>query len=663
MPGDAVRFDATGTTGGVAYHWDFGDGAQATGPTPEHTYTRAGVFTVVLTAFDAAGKSSSLFHAVAVSPAVHGLVREHVWVPSQGVQLNGWVTRPAEPGPWPTVVEYTAYAAGGLPDNDAGVSLVRSGYAYLIVSAPGLQLSEGTFDMFGPVTRRGGYDTVEWAAAQPWSNGDVALTGFSAPAIMSLLTASTHPPHLRAVVAKASYADLYRDLAYPGGVVGTGTFLNTYRAGLLALGVADAYNNGVLPDRAVGASTNAATDTVDLNTHPFDDDYWQDRRVVGQPQPTVPVLLYGTGHDHWPRSAPELFEWIRPAGGRLILCIGGHGCSDSTGREPALGIAPGATSDEPSDVVGQTIEWFDHFLKHVDNGVERGPTIEALVPAGGDAAVRQHSDGRWVSLQSWPAPGTTFRRLYFGAADSGRGKHSLTTTPPAAGEASDPMPNSPATGQTGAADENQQVLYETTPLDVDTDVVGPVTATLWTQLIGEDAAFKVRINDVAPDGTTVNVSEGVLLASERALDPARSRYTADGQLLRAYHPHTAREILTPATPYELQVEVWPTLNRFRVGHRIQVTVAGQALANAQVQSAYVTPAAAAVLLHDADHPSSVLLPLLPANTPTVPFPRDLEGPPLPAVPESGVPVLLPLIALAATSGLVVRRRRLPRRSA
>src|SRR5437588_6920333 len=123
----------------------------------------------------------------------------------------------------PVLINYEGYAAG-TDATDNGVStysdrLMSRGYALLGVSVRGTGCSQGQFDPFDHTMGEDGYDAVEWAARQPWSNGRIGMIGVSFGGITQLLTAGQQPPHLRAIAASSATSDLYRDVAYPGGIL------------------------------------------------------------------------------------------------------------------------------------------------------------------------------------------------------------------------------------------------------------------------------------------------------------------------------------------------------------------------------------------------------------------------------------------------------------
>src|SRR6266567_2743576 len=151
------------------------------------------------------------------------VVDQHVPVQmSDGVVLNAVIRRPDAPGRFPVIVTITPYngtnGAIGV-DNDY---LVQRGYVQVVLDARGTGQSQGTWDDLGPREQRDGYEAVEWAAAQPWSNGIVGMWGPSYMAISQLFTAAQQPPHLKAIFPIVPMGDSYRDMVFPGGQNNTG---------------------------------------------------------------------------------------------------------------------------------------------------------------------------------------------------------------------------------------------------------------------------------------------------------------------------------------------------------------------------------------------------------------------------------------------------------
>jgi predicted acyl esterase len=136
-----------------------------------------------------------------------------------GVELAFEVVRPADDRRHPTLLTYDGYDAGANPDPGYAARYLPRGYALVGLNLRGTGCSGGTFDFFQPAEAWDGHEAVEWAAAQGWSTGRVGMIGKSYPGITQLFTAATRPPHLAAIAPGHHYADVYRDIANPGGIL------------------------------------------------------------------------------------------------------------------------------------------------------------------------------------------------------------------------------------------------------------------------------------------------------------------------------------------------------------------------------------------------------------------------------------------------------------
>lgn len=604
--GQVVTFDATASGAVRDHRWDFGDGAQAEGAVVTHAFPADGVYLVRLTVHDEYGAPAGAKLEVPVGLVHEEFVTEDVWIPTADYQLHGVAIRPAAPGRYPVVVEYGPYAAVPFSDNSE-MLLVRSGYVKLHVEGPGRFASGGHWDQFGPEVRRAGHDAVEWAAAQPWSNGKVGLMGYSGPAVAALLTAGSRPPHLAAVVARNSYSDFYRDLIYPGGVYNSNTFGQFWSA--VFLGGQDTGYAQNKPALLAQRWADYSRVMAEMAEHPWYDSYWRDRHITASPV-SAPVLYVGSAHDLWPRSTYEIAKWIAPAGGKAVFVPGGHSTPDPSGWEA------GGFSD------GEARAWWERHLKGVTNGVKGRPPLSVYAARGGDMAPDR---GAWLRFGgAAPHQQVSYQPLFLDPAPSPGGVPAFRSLSAAAGAgAASPAPTplvvSPGSGLTTdntpsydkrlygmqAPDDAQAVVFETPVLSSDMTVAGPVVVRLWATLAAADMAWSVHVNDVWPDGTSHYISSGLLAASQAStLDLGRSSFSGS-ELVRPWYRHDALGAVAPGELREYVIEVWPVANTFAAGHRLRLTIAGQ---NAVWR---VAPASgpAALIYHDAAHPSRVLLPI------------------------------------------------------
>lgn len=631
--GTPISFDGTasyarsdGTYGGgqiAAWIWDFGDGVQALGPTVAHTYTKPGKYRAYLTVHDATGWPSQTYQDVTVGELLCGTeAPQELWIPTgDGLVMHGWVTVPSGPGPFPVILDYGPYNTASIGSCH---STVLMGYARARVASPGREMSTGSWDMFGAQTRQGGYDAVEWFASQPWSNGKVGLWGASASAIAALLTASARPPHLASAAVFSSYADLYRDMVFAGGVVNSNTFVNVW---LQTLTVQDETVYGGLGDdlEVLEHAVDNAANAIEAYLHPYYDDYWRERTITNYPPPAAPILIYGNQRDLWPRSLVELQAWIAPGGGRVVSVPGGHVFLDSSGWMPWDRIA------------GDPITWFNHYLKSEPLDWPRPPVL-TYTTYGGDLA-SQFSFGRWDALAGFLGPEVRPRQFYLRFAGNNPDRpafHGLDAAPGTILEVPAVLPWTPTQGMTSdntAASysplvsglqevwESSAAVFETPVLTEELAVNGPAALTFYATLTASDMAFTAHINDVWPDGTSHYISKGTLLASHRALDEERSIYLHEAGrdiLIRPYHPHTAESVqdIELGTIYRFDAEIWGIHNVFRPGHRMRLALAAQ---DTGWRTNFEAPAAA-IVFTDFFRRSVLTLCELPPDHAVSPFP-------------------------------------------
>jgi putative CocE/NonD family hydrolase len=244
-----------------------------------------------------------------------------------------------------------------------------------------------------------------------------------------------------------------------------------------------------------------------------------------------------------------------------------------------LNYFSGLPADGIPDLHHLELRWYDRWLKGIDTRIDDIPQVTQY----------SWGLGHYVSSEDWPNPRMGPQRLYL------RGAGRLAPTPPIAIERSQTFPQNPATGictlsssqwTAGAGgnlpcEDNTQVeralgnaTYQTGPLTSDLQLDGPTLADVWITTTARDAPITVRLYDVAPDGSTSELTDGWLSAGFRAVDASRSRYL-NGQLVQPWHPFTRGSMLevTPGQPIELPIEVFPTNALIRAGHSLRLTVA------------------------------------------------------------------------------------------
>ncbi len=509
--------------------------------------------------------------AACIAPARpdEGLVRQFDVgvVLEDGVRLSADVYRPAGETRVPVVVARTPY------DNSTataeGEYFAEQGYAYVSVDSRGRYDSEGIFYPYLSEARDG-HKVIEWAASQPWADGRVVTIGGSYLGFDQWLAAATSPPSLRAMVVMVSPVDYYDSPAHTGGAFNLGGRLpwttlvdartnqnlmaHDWETGLDHLPVATA-------DSAIGRELDTYRDWA---MHADRDEYWSSFTVVGEwGHIDVPMLHQGGWYDEFVRGtlrgytgmrSPEVGEVARAAQ-RLVIGPWTHGMS--------MGQVVGQVDfGEASQIDHRDLarRWFDHVLHDAPSPLEVPVRLFVM------------GENRWREFSDWPIPEAAERRLYLGAGGE------LRASPPGDEDPdryrydpSDPVPTTggatccvyegfyPAIMPWGPWDQREVearddvLVYSSAPLEEALTVVGPVSTRLWVSTSAPDTDFTAKLVDVHPDGTAINLADGIL----------RLRYRSTFE--RA-------ELATPGEIYEIEIGLSGTANTFQVGHRIRLEI-------------------------------------------------------------------------------------------
>lgn len=542
---------------------------------------------------------------------------------ADGVELAADVYRPSlpdgrpAPGPFPVLVSETPYGKEAVEAGIDGVAghqpyLVKRGYVQVIVDVRGQGGSGGSFQLFGPQEMADSAEVIEWASNLPGTTGEVGMVGNSYLGSVQLFAAAAAGPDspLKAVFPIVTSADPYRDLVVSGGLLNVESdvvLAAAYGALPLFSPVAQGLINpaagpelaGILDDRVAdvfaGFASRTLVDVLAGGDRAYDGSFWGDARktvdVAGQVVANgVPVFLVGGSHDVFQSGTPMLFSALQNAwAGRPVF---GPMDPDQpvTGRYQLL-VKPEyhTTVDrgEPNLDVLQ-LAWFDRWLKGENTGIDETDTPLRFVD----------QDGVERRAARFPLAETSTRTLHLGAGGT------LTDTAPAGGGA-DTLVHLPASLPCDRATEQWalgagelalepfgmhdpcaerdllpqsagpgQLTYESEPLAEDAVVAGPLAATLYATSTARDTQWVVKVSDVAPDGTSVDVSQGALQGSHRALDDERTWRDGDGTIVVPYHPHTkqAKEPVPTGEVVRYDVEVRPAFRTLRAGHRLRLTL-------------------------------------------------------------------------------------------
>jgi putative CocE/NonD family hydrolase len=581
--------------------------------------------------------TSSLLLCAALLDAATSLTYQkalHVRVPMRdGIRLDTNIFYRASASRYPTVLLRTPYDKG--PDLPAGyLSFLDHGYAVVLQDVRGRYGSEGRFDALrqeGP----DGYDTLNWIAEQPWSNGSVGMIGGSYLGIAQWRVALLNNPHLKAIFPVVSGSDDYFDRFYsPGGATKLGHRLLWFSLNMTPSGVPrPKFNDYIfhLPlrtaDQAATRQTLSLYQTV-LN-HPTYDSFWKELSVLDNiDRVRVPVFAVGGWYDNFVESDLNAFAALHKSLGkaddrhRIMIGPWAHNMS-----MPFSGIDLGGDSSAP--IRAYQIEWFDHWLKGMpETATQYSPATWHNIRSEVDKApvhIFVMGVNRWRDEQEWPLARARYMPLYFaskGHANSLTGDGALQWTlvkktkpdefvydprypVPTRGGAvcCDPkiFPWGPI-DQRPVEQRNDVLVYTSAALKEDLEVTGPIQVVLYASTTAPDTDFTAKLVDVFPNGEARNLTDGI-------------------QRLRYRRRLEKAELAQPGEIYPLTIDAGVTSNVFLKGHRVRVEISssnfprfdrnpntGRALADETVLKS-----ARQTVYHAAPFPSHLLLPVIPES--------------------------------------------------
>lgn len=552
-----------------------------------------------------------------------------------GVQLSASVALPADadgkalPGPFPVILTQTGYnkSIPAIPASNA--FLVRHGYAHLSVDVRGTGLSGGTWEAFGENEQGDYLEVIDWAAKQSWSNGQVGTWGASFMAITQLFTAAHQHPAHKAVFAIVPMGDAYRDIVFSGGQVNIG-FIPLWMGLVTGLGLLPVEPDPQLPlvlaEHLLGALTQfqvpvIAQAAVGLGGQNYDSEFWRIRSPLEYTDRIlVPTFVVGGLNDIFQRGEPLLYEALKGHTTSKLLIGPWQHLGGSMGE--------GLPRDNVPDLDSIALMWFDRYLKGMGNQAESVPNVTQYL----------WGEERYSTAADWPHPQARPERWYL------RGDQSLSRVAPAADEASRVALQQPVNGLCSTSTSqwtagllgatqlpcftdnrlNEALLelsYTSEPLAEDYYFNGPIQADLWVSSTGTDAGVLVRVTEVTADGVSHERSNGILTASFRAVDEARSRKLG-GQMIQPWHAYTeaSRQPLVAGEPTLLPIEIFPTAVVIKKGNRLRITVSGSDFPHGLPPVTDLVDQALGLITFysDAAHPSSVLLPAVPVSAITSP---------------------------------------------
>ncbi len=520
-----------------------------------------------------------------LSKPTHEVKKETVKIAMRdGVKLTADVYRPAEDGKYPVILQRSCY---GRTKALEATSYAKRGYVFVSQDVRGKFDSEGAWKPFVNEARDG-YDSVEWCASQPWSTGNVGMIGGSYLGFVQWAAARENPPHLKCLIPIVSPPDPFFNVPYAFGafllqsdtwwtaiVEGKGmNSIPTYSslAPFKTLPVSDV-------DKAVfGHHVDFFQEWL---RHPTNDAYWQQVNFNDRMKtmPDIPALHVSGWFDGDGIGTKRNYAAMAAAhpNQRLIYGPWSHAVNTST-KIGTLNFGPQSARDLDT----LYLRWFDHWLKGVDNGVDREKPVEAFLMG--------HNE--WRQFTAWPPKEATETRWYFhsaGHANADKSDGKLSLSKPSAEEKPDHFTYDPAhpyipgdeetavkadanaknvkniqnakTSQKDSTtrkdeattgDSDAHILtYTTDALEKEVIVAGPIEVHLAASTSARDTDWFAMLQDIGPDGKALNLCQGIIRARFR-------------------NGFEKAVLLTPGEIADYTLDLWALGNVFQKGHKIRV---------------------------------------------------------------------------------------------
>jgi putative CocE/NonD family hydrolase len=569
------------------------------------------------------------------APKYEVQVEHGVSVPMRdGVKLSADIYRPQGLEKAPAILVRTPYKK---EMSELGAKFyARRGYVYVVEDCRGRFGSPGVWEPFMNESKDG-YDSIEWLAQQPYTNGKVGMIGGSYVGWVQWWAAGEHPPHLVTIIPNVSPPDPFYNVPYEYGAF----FLWG------AIWWADVLESQATADLSGVAFSKIGEKkyskllrelpVVDLDKavlgkenpywrkwieHPNNDAYWQPANFLDRLKDVNIPVFHQSGWFDGDGIGTKLnylrMESYKHAYQKLTLGPWGH--TDTAGR--IIGDRD-FTESAIIDLQRDYLRWFDHWLKGTDNGIDKEPLVSLFVMG----------PNKWLHGQTYPLEITRARKLYLaggGQANTEKGDGKLTFDAPPPGAppdryAYDPGDPTPEPRFYEESEENQKrvrsaderkkdakdyhhkvaqerkdiLVYSTEPLAKPLTFVGPLSAVLYASSSARDTDWFVTLMEVDKDGEIFSLAQGKIRARFR-----KSMRTP--------------EFLNPNEVYEYTIDLWHTGITIPAGSKLRVEISSAAFplfsrnlntgGHNETETKYVT--AQQAIYHSQKYPSHILLPVI-----------------------------------------------------
>ena len=572
----------------------------------------------------------------------------NVMVPMRdGTRLATDVFRPNAPGKFPVLVNRGPYGKDQYIANPDHSTWFFPAHGYIVLSQDCRARFGSEGDYYNPVFQEAadGYDTVEWAAIQEWSNGRVGTTGQSylGETQYTLATTNPLPPHLQTMAPFSASSDFHQSWVYhTGGAMewgwtvpyaihkGRNTLERLGREDLLsqmdeyvlppgnfAQPLKDDWYNHLPLRDWIDRLQEAAPYLSEYFDEERDGPYWWKANVLKNLSGIkIPMFHVSSWYDIFLEGALNSYQAITNSGGNRLArenqkLLVGPWAHVRPFTQPHTGGAGDIDFGDNAaiELHDFLLRWFDYWLKDSDTGIMEEPPVSLFIMG----------DNRWRQEKEWPLARTHYTNYYLhsqGSANSSSGDGTLSTTPPMDEQVDQFIydPNKPVPTLGGntliipygvmdhrTLEEREDILvYSTPPLDKTIEITGPITVTLFAASTAKDTDFTAKLVDLRPDGYAQNLQDGIIRARFRtsAAEPS---------------------FITPGKVYCFEIDLWSTSHVVQVGHSIRLEISssnfprfdrnpntGAALGvNSNMIEAQQT------VHHSSNFPSHITLPIIP----------------------------------------------------
>jgi uncharacterized protein len=558
-----------------------------------------------------------------------------------GITLYAEIFRPEAEGKYPVLLQRTPYNKAYLPLTTMvldPIEAAHQGYVVIIQDVRGRFESEGDPFYIYKHEFNDGYDSVEWAASLPYSDGNVGMYGLSYKGMTQFQAAIMQPPHLKAI--------------FP---ITWGTDVFMYRGGALELGLLISWSLATIGPNAVVKAKQGKEDFLkefmtlvqsidhieelafnqlpiqdsewlklgdgyakfvhDIFEHNTKDEYHQEISVIEKAEKIeVPVfgiagwydLLLGQDLKHYEK-------WKQKKNTKIMIGPWAH-----AGFSPAVGelnfglSASSLLLEMKTDLTSLQLKWFDYWLKGIENGITEEAPVKIFVMG----------ENKWRNEQEWPLKRTVYTPFYFdskGKANTKEGDGILSVNLPQEetfdSYVYDPANPVPTLGgnhllpmyyprgpidQQNIETREDVLVYTSEVLEEDIEVTGPVKVILFASSSAPDTDFTAKLVDVHPTGKAFNIVDGIIRAKYRDKNKPPS-------------------LITPNEVNSYEIDLLATSNVFKKGHRIRVEISSSNFprfdrntntGESGITSKHIKTATQQVF-HSEKYPSHIVLPVIP----------------------------------------------------